>query len=447
MKILVANRSEIAVRIISSLKDLGITSVAVFSEADVNCLHTKLADEAHCIGPPPALKSYLDAEKIVAIAKQNGVDGIHPGYGFLAENQRFAKLCEDAGMMFIGPTPENIALAGDKLAARVSVEKLDVPVIPGSEEPLTSLDQALSVAENIGYPLMLKAASGGGGRGIRVIADSQALEEEFSTAKAEARAGFGDPTLYLEKYIVRPRHVEVQVLGDGNGHAVHLAERNCSVQKRHQKLIEEAPSPCLSDAVRKKMHSAAVKIASELGYRNAGTIEFLVDGNDDFYFMELNARIQVEHPVTELITGIDMVKRQVTVAIDKRIDIRQDEIQVRGHSIECRINAEDPKQGFLPCPGKIERIHIPGGFGVRFDNHLYPGYEVPIYYDSLLGKLIAWGIDRKHALMTIRRALSELEIEPLETTRSFLLDVINNKSFIDGDYQLDIVENMIGKGE
>ena len=444
MKILVANRGEIAVRIISSLKDLGITSVAVYSEADAECLHTKLADEAYCIGPPQALKSYLDADKIVGLAKQNGVEGIHPGYGFLAENAGFAKLCEEAGMMFIGPTPQNIALAGDKLAARISVEKLDIPVIPGSDDPLTSLDQALSVAAEIGYPLMLKAAAGGGGRGMRIVENPETLKEEFATAGAEARAGFGDARLYLEKYIIRPRHVEVQVLGDGNGNAVHLAERNCSVQKRHQKLIEEAPSPCLSDAVREKMHAAAVKITSELGYRNAGTIEFLVDGNDNFYFMELNARIQVEHPVTEMVTGIDMVKRQVTVAMDKKIDIQQSDIKVRGHSIECRINAEDPEQGFMPSPGKIERLYIPGGFGVRFDNHLYPNYEIPIYYDSLLGKLIAWGIDRKHALMTIRRALTELEIEPLKTTQSFLLDVINNKSFIDGDYQLDIVEKMMG---
>jgi acetyl-CoA carboxylase biotin carboxylase subunit len=447
MKILIANRGEIAVRIIRSLKEMGITTAAIYSDADVDCMHTKLADEAYNIGPAPALKSYLVAQNIVRIAKQHGVDAIHPGYGFLSENESFAAICEEAGLLFIGPTPQNLALSGDKLQARVTVEKMNIPVIPGSDEALTSLDQARAVASDIGYPLMLKASAGGGGRGMRVITNGQTLEEEFKMAAAEARAAFGNPTLYLEKYIESPRHIEVQILGDGYGNAIHLAERNCSIQKRHQKLIEEAPSPRLNSSVRKAIHSAAVKIASDLGYRNAGTVEFLVDGKNRFYFMELNARIQVEHPVTEMITGIDLVKAQIGVAVDKRIDVTQKDIRVRGHAIECRINAEDPEMGFLPSPGTVERFHPPGGFGVRFDTHMYSGYQIPIYYDSLLGKLIAWGATRTDALNTMRRALNELSIEPVKTTKNFLLDVVSHARFIRGDYRLDFVDKIINGGE
>ena len=443
-KVLVANRGEIALRIIRSLKETGTSAAAIYSDADEGCLHVKLADEAHNIGSPPATKSYLVASKIVELAKKIGADAIHPGYGFLAENSEFASLCENAGLVFVGPTPENMKLAGDKLAARQTVEKIGVPVVPGSDKALLTLQDAKEVCHQITFPVMLKASAGGGGRGMRILRDEKLLEEEFAMAAAEARAAFGDPTLYLEKFIQRPRHVEVQILGDGKGDAIHLMERNCSVQRRHQKLIEEAPSPSLPESVRKSIHEAAVSIAKGIGYRNAGTVEFLLDEENHVYFMELNARIQVEHPVTEMITGIDLVKTQLSIASGQGIGIGQEEVSQRGHAIECRINAEDPDLEFVPSPGTVNEYHVPGGFGTRFDTHLYTGYEIPIYYDSLLGKLIAWGRTRERALGTIRRALEELVIEPIKTTTPFLLEVIRDSDFVRGDYRLDLVEKIMG---
>jgi len=442
-KVLIANRGEIALRIIRSLKETGLCAAAIYSEADQSCVHVQMADESYEIGAAAASKSYLSMTRIVDLAKKIKADAIHPGYGFLAENAEFASLCEGAGLVFIGPTPDNMRLAGDKLAARMTVEKLGVPVVPGSDHALLTLEEAKEVARQITYPLMLKASAGGGGRGIRVLSDESVLEEEFASAAAEARAAFGDPTLYLEKLIQRPRHIEVQILGDGQGDAIHLLERNCSVQRRHQKLIEEAPSPALSDSVRKRIHAAALSVAKGIHYRNAGTIEFLVDENDNFYFMELNARIQVEHPVTEMITGVDLVNAQISIASGQGIGVIQHEISQWGHAIECRINAEDPDMEFVPSPGKVEDYWAPGGFGVRFDTHLYPGYEIPIYYDSLLGKLIAWGRTRERALRTMGRALQELSIEPIKTTRPFLYEVIRHKEFIEGTYGLDFVEKML----
>ncbi len=442
-KVLVANRGEIALRIIRSLNELGIRSAAIYSEADADCLHKKLADEAHLVGPPPAAKSYLNAARIVEIAKEINADAIHPGYGFLAENGAFAELCEKSGLAFIGPTPENMRLAGDKLMARQTVAAAGVPVVPGSDQGFTSLEETIETCAAIGYPLMLKASAGGGGRGMRILNDEQDLKEDFAMAAAEARAAFGDPTLYVEKYILRPRHIEVQILADGKGGAVHLFERNCSVQRRHQKLIEEAPSPNLLPEVRQAIHASAVKIAKAIGYRNAGTVEFLLDADNQFYFMELNARIQVEHPVTEMITGRDLVKAQLSIAMGNGIGFQQADIQQQGHAIECRINAEDPSMEFVPSPGTIETYRSPGGFGVRLDTHLYPGYEIPIYYDSLLGKLIAWGSTRGEAIRIMQRALLELTIEPVKTTKPFLLQVIQHDEFVSGKYDLDLVQKIL----
>lgn len=442
-KVLVANRGEIALRIMRSLKEMGIRTVAIFSDADTECLHVKYADEAYNVGKSRAAVSYLALSKIVDVAKSANVDAVHPGYGFLAEKNEFAMACEEAGIVFIGPTPENMKLAGDKRVARITAEKLGVPVVPGSDNILSSIDEAKEVARQITYPVMIKASAGGGGRGIRILHNEKMLEEEFATAAEEARAAFSDPTLYMEKYLQNPRHIEVQILGDGQGNAIHLNERNCSVQRRHQKLIEEAPSPGLKDDIRKAIHGAAVSIAKGIRYRNAGTVEFLVDEDDKFYFMELNARVQVEHPVTEMITGIDLIKTQIEIASGHGIKIRQDEVTRWGHAIECRINAEDPDKEFSPSPGIIDHYHAPGGFGTRFDTHLYPGYKVPIHYDSLLGKLIAWGHTRQDAIKTLDRALRELAIEPIKTTKPFLLNVINHETFMKGDYRMDIVDQIM----
>ena len=442
-KVLVANRGEIALRIIRSLNELGIRSAAIYSEADADCLHKELADEAHLVGPPPAAKSYLNAARIVEIAKEINADAIHPGYGFLAENGAFAELCEKAGLVFIGPTPENMRLAGDKLMARQTVAAAGVPVVPGSDQGFSSLEETIETCAAIGYPLMLKASAGGGGRGMRILNDEQDLKDDFAMAAAEARAAFGDPTLYVEKYILHPRHIEVQILSDGKGDAVHLFERNCSVQRRHQKLIEEAPSPNLLPEVRQAIHASAVKIAKAIGYRNAGTVEFLLDADNQYYFMELNARIQVEHPVTEMITGRDLVKAQLSIAMGNGIGFQQADIQQQGHAIECRINAEDPAMEFVPSPGTIETYRSPGGFGVRLDTHLYSGYEIPIYYDSLLGKLIAWGSNRREATRIMQRALLELSIGPVKTTKPFLLQVIQHDEFVSGKYDLDLVQKIL----
>lgn len=442
-KVLVANRGEIAVRVIRSLKDMGISTVAIYSEADTQCRHVQLADEACFIGPPPASQSYLNGKRIVEAAKAKGANAIHPGYGFLAESTEFAALTEEAGLIFIGPTPENMRLAGDKLTARKTVRGVGLPVVPGCDEELVSLEETRRICTEIGYPLMLKASAGGGGRGMRILRDEQALTEDFAIAAAEARSAFGLPTLYVEKCIQRARHVEVQILADGHGGAIHLMERNCSTQRRHQKLIEEAPSPNINPRVRQAIHETAVRIAQVIGYRNAGTIEFLLDEDDNFYFMELNARIQVEHPVTEMITGIDLIKAQLSIASGDGIGIRQDEVRQLGHAIECRINAEDADFDFVPSPGNVDEYRAPGGFGIRFDTHLYQGYKVPVYYDSLLGKLIAWGPSRMEAIQTMRRALKELIIEPVRTTKPFLLEVLGHNDFLNGAYKLDMVQQLL----
>jgi len=443
-KVLVANRGEIATRIIRSLKEAGIRAAAIYSEADKDSLPVQIVDEAYPIGPPPASKSYLNGPRIVDLAKQIKAEAIHPGYGFLAENSEFASLCEDAGIAFIGPTPENLKLAGDKRRARQMVEDARIPVIPGSHKALLSLPETREVSQRIGYPMMLKASAGGGGRGMRVVKDESALKEEFFMAAAEARAAFGDPTLYMERFIQNPRHIEVQILGDGKGKVIHLMERNCSIQRRHQKLIEEAPSPSLPNSLRESIHEAAVRIAQKINYRNAGTVEFLVDEENHFYFMEINARIQVEHPVTEMISGIDLIKAQISIAAGDGLDLKQSEVARWGYAIECRINAEDPEEGFTPSPGTIQEYRPPGGFGVRFDTHLFRGYEVPMYYDSLLGKLITWGRTREDAIRTMDRALQELTIVPLKTTVPFHLQVIRQDDFLKGTYRLDLVEQILG---
>jgi acetyl-CoA carboxylase biotin carboxylase subunit len=441
-KVLVANRGEIAVRVIRTLKELGIGAVAVYSEADRDCGHVEMADEARLIGPPAAAQSYLNFEAIVSAARETGAEAVHPGYGFLAENAEFAETCATNGLTFIGPTPENIRLAGNKLGARRALDAAGLPVIPGSTAPIVGLDSAREVAAELGYPVVLKAAAGGGGRGIRRVTSERDLKEELPIAQAEARAAFGDPTLYLEKLISDARHVEVQVLGDGAGQAIHLGERNCSLQRRHQKMLEEAPSPGLSRQAAAPLHQAAVRAARALSYRNAGTFEFLLDRQDRFYFMEVNARIQVEHPVTESVTGIDLVEAQIFIAAHGRLPLAQEEVHFRGHAIECRINAEDPDQGFLPQPGRVERFRAPGGFGVRFDSHLYAGYDVPIYYDSLLGKLIAHGRSREEAIRIMARALSELEIGPIRTTAPFLRRVLDEPEFRSGNYSTDLLRTL-----
>ena len=442
-KVLIANRGEIALRIIRSVREMGIRTAAIYSEADAASLHRELADEAHLIGPPPAAKSYLDAPRIVKLARKINADAIHPGYGFLAENAEFAELCEKAGLTFIGPTPANMRLAGDKLAARQAIANAGLSVVPGSDHGLLNLNETIETCAAIGYPLMLKASAGGGGRGIRILNDERDLVEDFAIAAAEARAAFGDPTLYVEKYIFRPRHIEVQILADDDGDVIHLWERNCSVQRRHQKLIEEAPSPDLNPGVRQAIHAAAVRIAKAIDYKNAGTVEFLLDDDNHFYFMELNARIQVEHPVTEMITGLDIIKAQISIASGNGIGLRQERVHQTGHAIECRINAEDPDSEFRPSPGTIDQYSFPAGEGVRFDTHLFQGYEIPIYYDSLLGKLIVWGASRPEAIQTMEKALQELQIEPVKTTTSFLLDVIRHENFLSGKYRLDLVENIL----
>jgi acetyl-CoA carboxylase biotin carboxylase subunit len=441
--VLVANRGEIAVRVIRSLRELGVRTVAIYSDADRDARHVELADAAHRIGPPPASKSYLNIEAILAVAAAERAEAVHPGYGFLSENAEFAAACESRGIVFIGPTPANIARTGNKLGARATLAAAGIPVIPGSQEPLQDLARARRVCRELGYPVMLKAAAGGGGRGMRRLQDEADLIEEFAMAQAEARAGFGDPTLYVEKLITGARHIEVQVLGDGRGQGVHLFERNCSVQRRNQKIIEEAPCPTLPPEVAAALHAAAVAAVAVLRYRSAGTLEFLVDDRNRFYFMEMNARIQVEHPVTEAITGIDLVAAQVVLAATGRLPFRQDAVVARGHAIECRINAEDPDLQFMPQPGRIERLRLPGGFGVRVDSHLYEGYTVPVYYDSLLGKVIAHGATREVALGVMRRALDEVDCAPLKTTAPFLRRVVDQQPFRAGTYSLEFLRLLL----
>jgi len=428
-KILIANRGEIALRIIRAARELGIETVAVYSEADRDSLHVRLADEAVCIGPPPSSASYLHIPRIISAAEITAADAIHPGYGFLSENAHFAEVCESCEIRFIGPTSEMIRAMGDKAVARKTVSAVGVPVTPGSEGVLTSADDAVEVAKTLGYPVIIKAAAGGGGKGMRIATDESSLRNGVLTAQAEAEANFGSGEVYLERYIEKPRHIEFQVFGDKHGHVVHLGERECSIQRRHQKLIEESPSAALTPALREAMGAAAVKSASSIGYLGAGTIEFLLGPDGSFYFMEMNTRIQVEHPVTEEVTRADLIKAQIAVAAGDELPWRQEDIVLEGHAIECRINAEKPDQNFQPSPGTVRYFHSPGGPGVRVDSHLYSGYVVPPYYDSMVAKIICWGRDRNESLSRMRRALEETVVEGIETTLSFHLAILQDEAF------------------
>jgi len=442
-KILVANRGEIAHRIIRACREMGIGSVAVYSEADRDSLHLTLADEQVCIGPPVSAKSYLNMESIIDAARRTGADAIHPGYGYLAENAAFAKACEGAGIVFIGPTPENLHLAGDKLTAKRMVQEKGVPVIPSSTVGVGSASEAGEIAQHMGYPVMIKASGGGGGRGIRVCEDREMLLEEFPVARMEARAGFGNDEVYVEKCITHPRHIEFQILADRQGHVTHLGERECSIQRRYQKLIEESPSPALTSDLRDRMGQAAVAVAKAVRYVNAGTVEFLVDRDGRFYFMEINARIQVEHPVTELTKGIDLVKEQIRLASGEELGYTFDDIPRRGWAIECRINAEDPDRNFLPSPGRIDVYRPPGGFGVRLDTHLYQGYELPVFYDSLIAKLISYDLTRDGAIRIMRRALQEFRIEPIRTTIPLYRKIMDDPAFQRGDFDTGFISRFL----
>jgi len=442
-KILIANRGEIAVRIIRACRESGIKSVAVYSEADETSLHLKMADEKVCIGPPVSAKSYLNMESIIKAAKETCADAIHPGYGYLAEVEEFAKMCDEQGIVFIGPTPHNLSLAGDKIAGKKIMEEAGVPVIPSSPGGVGSIDEAKSFCNEIGYPVMIKASGGGGGRGIRVCQNEEDLLEEFPVAKMEARAAFGNDELYIEKFITQPRHIEFQILADKSGKVIHLGERECTIQRRYQKLIEEAPSPGLTPALRKAMGDAAIKAAEAIEYFNAGTVEFLLDKDGKFYFIEINSRIQVEHPVTELTTGIDLVKEQIRLSSGETLDYSFDDLNIKGWAIECRINAEDPEKNFLPSPGTVEEYHPPGGFGVRLDTHLYQGYELPIYYDSLIAKLISYDTTRNGAISVMKRALEEFRVYPLKTTIPLYLQVMDDPHFIEGKFDTSFIEKFL----
>lgn len=437
-KILIANRGEIALRIIRSCKELGIPTVAVYSEADKESLHVIFADEAVCIGPAQSKDSYLKIPNILSAASITGADAIHPGYGFLAENADFSDICAESGIAFIGPSGDAIRKMGDKAFAKDTMKKVGVPVVPGSEGVVNDIQQAKTLASEIGYPVMLKASAGGGGKGMRIVFEESELENAFQTASNEANSAFGNPDLYIEKYIQNPRHIEIQVMGDIDGKVYAYGERDCSVQRRHQKLIEESPSPFITEEVRKKMEEAAILGAESVGYRGAGTIEFLVDKNMNFYFIEMNTRIQVEHPVTEMVRNIDLIKNQILIAAGYGLEDKP--LTPRGHAIEFRINAEDPDFNFRPSPGMIEYLHFPGGFGVRVDSHSYNEYVIPPYYDSLIAKMIVWGSDRMHAIKRARRALEEFKIEGIKTTVPFHIKVLQNENFVKGDFDTSFIE-------
>jgi acetyl-CoA carboxylase, biotin carboxylase subunit len=442
-KILVANRGEIALRIIRAARELGIATVAVYSEADRESLHVRLADEAVCIGPPPSSASYLHIPRIISAAEITAADAIHPGYGFLSENAHFAEVCESCHIRFIGPTSEMIRSMGDKVVARKTMVAAGVPVTPGSEGVLSSVDEAVEVAKTLGYPVIIKAAAGGGGKGMRVATDEASLRNGVLTAQAEAEANFGSGEVYLERYVERPRHIEFQVLGDRHGNIVHLGERECSIQRRHQKLIEESPSVALTPELRLTMGAAAVKGASTIAYEGAGTIEFLLGEGGEFYFMEMNTRIQVEHPVTEEVTRLDLIKAQISVAAGEPLPWKQEEIAIAGHAIECRINAERPEQNFQPSPGTVKYFHGPGGPGVRCDSHLYSGYVVPPYYDSMVAKIICWGRDRNESIARMRRALGETIVDGIDTTLPFHLEVLADERFVRGEIHTGYLDEFL----
>jgi len=442
-KILIANRGEVALRVIRACKELGIKTVAVYSQADAESMHTHLADQAVCIGPAQSANSYLNIPAIISAAEITDVEAIHPGYGFLSENAHFAEICQSCKIKFIGPTPENIRLMGDKMMAKDTMRKAGLPVIFGSSATIKTKDEALKIAQKIKYPVIIKASAGGGGRGMRVAHNDIRLISAFMTAQTEAEAAFGNSEVYIEKYIEHPRHVEIQLMADEHGNIVYLGERDCTVQRRHQKLIEESPSPAVDAKLRKKMGEAAVRGAKSAGYKNVGTMEFLLDTDGSFYFMEMNTRVQVEHPVTELVTGIDIVKEQIRIAAGEKIKFTQESIEVKGCAIECRINAEDPEKDFMPCPGKVMTYHAPGGPGVRVDSHVYQGYSIPPNYDSMIGKLICYGKSRQEVIPIVRRALDEYIIEPIKTTIPFHKKVFTNQKFLQGKYYTDFVEKLI----
>ena len=439
-KVLIANRGEIALRVIRACKELGLETVAVYSEADRECLHVRFADDDVCIGRPPGRDSYLNIPRIIAAAEITGADAIHPGYGFLAENAEFAEIVGASNITFIGPTPQQIRQMGDKASARKIAQKLKVPTVPGSPGPVESLEDALKTAEKIGFPVIIKAAAGGGGKGMRVATDPEMFAQAFNLARQEALAAFGSDQVYLEKYLARPRHIEIQIMGDTHGKVMHLCERDCSVQRRHQKLNEEAPSPAVDQTLREDIGEAAVKLAEEIGYVGAGTIEFLLDEDGSFYFMEMNTRIQVEHPVTEMCTNFDLVKEQIRVAAGEPLSFVMNGHRLRGHAIECRVNAEDPARNFQPSPGLITAYHPPGGPGVRVDTHIYAGYTVPPYYDSLLAKVIVHGNHRQEALARMRQALDSFIIEGVTTTIPFLGRVLRHPDFLAGTVDTKFLE-------
>lgn len=442
-KILIANRGEIAVRIIRACKEMNIKTVAIYSEADKDALHTRLADEAICIGPADSRKSYLNIKSIIEAAYITGADSIHPGFGFLSENTQFAKICEESNIKFIGPSSKVIDLLGNKSNAKKIMKEAGVPTIPGSNGSIKGLKDAENIAKEIGYPIMLKAAAGGGGKGIRIVKSEVELESSYNIVKQEAKASFNDDEIYIEKFVENPRHVEIQILADEHGNVIHLGERDCSIQRNNQKVIEETPSTAIDEKLRGKMGEAAIKAAKAAGYSSCGTVEFLVDKNKNFYFMEMNTRIQVEHPITEMRTGIDIVKEQIRIAAGEKLKIKQKDVIFRGHAIECRINAENPSKNFRPCPGKITGLNLPGGNGIRVDTAIYEGYTIPANYDSMIIKIIAYGINRNEAIAKMKRALEELVIEGVETNRDFLFDIIKNPNFIRGEFNTSFISNLV----
>ena len=443
-KILIANRGEIAVRIIRACRELGIKTVAIYSEIDKDSLHTNLADEAICVGPAESKKSYLNIKAIIEAAYITGAEAIHPGFGFLAENDYFAKVCEECNIKFIGPKYQVIKLMGNKTNAKKLMKEAGVPVISGSDGCVKNLEEAKNISKQVGYPIMIKAANGGGGKGIRLVNEEKELENAYNIVKVEAQKAFNDEEIYIEKFIENPRHIEIQILADEHGNVIHLGERDCSVQRKNQKILEESPSTFINEETRSKMGEAAKKAVNASGYFNAGTIEFLVDKNKNFYFMEMNTRLQVEHPVTEMVTGIDIVKWQIKIAYGEKLDVNQKDINIKGHSIECRINAETPKNNFMPSPGKIVSLHLPGGNGIRIDTHIYSGYFIPPTYDSMIAKVIVYAENREKAIAKMKSAIGEVIVEGINTNTDFLFEILNNHNFIAGNFDTSFIKKEFG---
>ena len=446
-KILIANRGEIAVRVIRACREMGIRTVAVYSEADKDALHTQLADEAVCIGPAPSAESYLNMQNIISATLVSGADAIHPGFGFLSENSKFAELCEQCKITYIGPDSKVISALGNKSVARNTMVEAGVPVIPGSKEPVYTVEEGEKIAGEIGYPIIVKAALGGGGKGMRVAQTPDEFQASFQTAQKEAQMAFGDGTMYLEHFVEHPRHIEFQILADKYGNVVHLGERDCSIQRNHQKMIEESPSEALTPELRQKMGEAAVKAAKAAHYTNAGTIEFLLEKNGNFYFMEMNTRIQVEHPVTEWVTGIDLVKEQIRIASGEKLSYKQEDVHLSGHAIECRINAENPEKGFRPSPGTITDMYLPGGKGIRIDSAIYSGYTIPPYYDSMVAKLVVWAKNRKEAIRKMQSALGEIIIEGIDTNVDYQYEILHHPDYLKGNIDIGFIENMQVKAQ